>query len=272
MTMTIPALGTVLCPVDLSEHSQAALYLAAGLSMAAESRLVILRVDDRSDSETDVMSARVELEEFMRQTLPGSAGYRAATETIISHGRPAEVILAHAAGREAGLIVMGTRGRGALGRALLGSTTERVLRETSVPLAMVPPSHPEVISLAETRAVPHVGIVLVPVDLAMPASRQLEWAGRFSVASEHHLLMMHVVPNGTDRDTARERLDALARTTPTARGIRTLVLDGDVADEVVKVAARDKAGMIVLGRSGQAPGKMAYELVRRTSSVVVLVP
>lgn len=270
--VTIPAIGTVLCAVDFSDHSRAALYLAAGVSLAAGSELAILRVDGRSGKEDDVAAARAELDEFVRRTLPGSVAYRSATEAIVAHGRPAEQILAHAARLNAGLIVMGTHGRGALGRMFLGSITERVLRDTSVPLAIVPLSDPEVISLADTRAVPHVGIVLVPIDLAAPSRTQLDWAGRFSLASAHRLLMMYVVPPGADREISRERLETLARGTPTARGIRALVVNGDVVDQVVKIARHDDVGIIVVGRNSHVPGRMAYELVRRAGRVVVFIP
>jgi nucleotide-binding universal stress UspA family protein len=55
-------------------------------------------------------------------------------------GSPAEVIPAVAAEAKAGLVAMSTHGRTGLGRLLLGSVAERVLRSMSVPVLLWKPS------------------------------------------------------------------------------------------------------------------------------------
>jgi nucleotide-binding universal stress UspA family protein len=63
------------------------------------------------------------------------AGLRATTITRI--GIPAEVIQAMAQEYQAGLIVMASRGRGWLGRLVLGSVTRDVLNQTDIPVLVV---------------------------------------------------------------------------------------------------------------------------------------
>jgi nucleotide-binding universal stress UspA family protein len=65
-----------------------------------------------------------------------SAGVAVRSETL--EGRPSERLLAYAEGKEIGLTVMGTHGRSGLQRFLLGSTTERLVRESSFPVMAVP--------------------------------------------------------------------------------------------------------------------------------------
>ena len=75
------------------------------------------------------LAARKELAHFVRHTLASDVGYRQAGSMVVDYGTPGDVILAHAARLGTSLIVMGTAGRGALGRALVGSTAERLMRE-----------------------------------------------------------------------------------------------------------------------------------------------
>jgi nucleotide-binding universal stress UspA family protein len=63
------------------------------------------------------------------------AGLDAVTD--VREGSPSEVILAYADEHDADLIAMGTRGRTGLDRYLLGSTTERTVRRSDVPVLAV---------------------------------------------------------------------------------------------------------------------------------------
>ena len=60
---------------------------------------------------------------------------------MVSRLSPAEAILETAESIGADMIVMGTHGRGAVGRLLLGSVALRVLRETKCPVATIHAPH-----------------------------------------------------------------------------------------------------------------------------------
>ena len=55
----------------------------------------------------------------------------------VSSGRPYEKVASYAEGNDIDLVVMGSHGRSGIKRALLGSVTERTLRETHVPVLVV---------------------------------------------------------------------------------------------------------------------------------------
>ena len=72
----------------------------------------------------------------------GSVADRAAERGLeavehISSGRPHEKVASYAADNDIDLVVMGSHGRSGVKRALLGSVTERTLRETHVPVLVV---------------------------------------------------------------------------------------------------------------------------------------
>jgi len=60
-----------------------------------------------------------------------------ATTAEIRWGRPSDTIVDTAARQKASMIVLGTHGRSALEKLLLGSTAERVLRLSSLPVLTV---------------------------------------------------------------------------------------------------------------------------------------
>ncbi len=64
-----------------------------------------------------------------------------ATEVIVA-GTPHTEIVEYARRNDIDLIVMGTHGHSGVGRLLLGSTTERVIRKTSVPVLTVDVTEP----------------------------------------------------------------------------------------------------------------------------------
>lgn len=52
-------------------------------------------------------------------------------------GHPADEIIAAAKRRKSHMIVMGTHGRGALGRMLMGSVAQRVVTDSAVPVLLI---------------------------------------------------------------------------------------------------------------------------------------
>src|SRR5688500_15035949 len=102
------SISTVLCAVDDSSHASAVAYAAGGLAQFLNAQLIILRVKAHpADDSGEAFEDKVRLNELVSRALPGGIGYREATESVVSTGEPAEVIVRMAAARDAGLIVMG---------------------------------------------------------------------------------------------------------------------------------------------------------------------
>lgn len=66
----------------------------------------------------------------------------AEAEALLVQGPTSESILGEAERLKADMIVIGSHGHGALHRALLGSVSEQVMRESPVPVLIVPSTKP----------------------------------------------------------------------------------------------------------------------------------
>jgi nucleotide-binding universal stress UspA family protein len=131
---------TVLHPTDFSEPSGHAFRLACALARDYGARLVVTHVVPIPVYGTPEMGPMVPapgiVEEEMRQALaelrPSDPAI--AVEHRLGIGDAAGEVVALAREVRADLIVMGTHGRGGVGRLLLGSVAEAVLRRAPCPV------------------------------------------------------------------------------------------------------------------------------------------
>jgi nucleotide-binding universal stress UspA family protein len=144
---TKPPFKRLLCPVDFSPSSLAALQFAFSIAKESDAHLTIMHALDwpADDDPALELSAspdvRVQVEQVVKQRLEALIGDDARTwcdpTTIVSHGKPYREILQVAAQQASDLIVIGVRGRGALDQWLFGSTTNQVVRRASCPVLTV---------------------------------------------------------------------------------------------------------------------------------------
>jgi nucleotide-binding universal stress UspA family protein len=134
----------VLVPLDGSTLAEQALERAIGC-MDNGGKLVLLRAAEahtsafRDPSEAQV--AAVSEAETYLETAAMRARRAGAkdVETCVWYGPAVEAIVEAADHRKADLIVMTTHGRSGVGRLVLGSVAESVLRATTVPMLLVHP-------------------------------------------------------------------------------------------------------------------------------------
>jgi len=132
----------ILCPIDLSEHSLAALDVALKLVQQNDAALYLLNVAPMPAGAAGFQPVpmdaypivekdkREQLEKLARERIPAAV----RCKTIVTSGDPAEQVLETARDLDADLIVMGTHGRKGLGHLVLGSVAERVVRESPIPV------------------------------------------------------------------------------------------------------------------------------------------
>jgi nucleotide-binding universal stress UspA family protein len=176
-------LNQILCPVDLSDTSGRALGHALRLARWYGAQLTVMQViwadppvtypaRVASRSATVLSPAtRAELLEELRQFEGLHAITDVRIEAVLREGAIVTQILEEARAREAGLIVMGTHGIGGFARFLLGSVTERVLRQATCPVMTVGPS-----STTSTAAGQTFATILCAVDFSPSSLNALRHA------------------------------------------------------------------------------------------------
>lgn len=144
-------LKTILCPVDFSDASLAALRYALSLAQESDAELVVLHALEWVPEEEprlrpglpDLPEYRRSLEESARERLraaiPEAARDWCHPEEVVVFGRAYEQILKQAKSREAQMLVMGVHGRNALDILLFGSTTHHVIRAACCPVLTISP-------------------------------------------------------------------------------------------------------------------------------------
>jgi nucleotide-binding universal stress UspA family protein len=136
-------LDKILVALDGSILAEAALSSALDLAEKNDGTLSLLRAAEAyALPGTDKVEAQVtairEAEEYLAAVVRRLAdrGFR-RVETHVWYGPAAAAIVEAAAAQKADMIVMSTHGRSGLGRLILGSVTESVLRGTTIPILIV---------------------------------------------------------------------------------------------------------------------------------------
>jgi len=143
------SIRNILVPLDLSATSDRVAAYASAMARCFGARVTVLLVVEEAESLRGLNLPHVsyddlvpELETRSRANLEGYARKNLKDvkelELRVTHGEPWEKILEAVAQTNADLVVMGTHGRKGLDRALFGSTAERVLRRSTVPVVAVP--------------------------------------------------------------------------------------------------------------------------------------
>jgi nucleotide-binding universal stress UspA family protein len=289
---------SVLCPVDFSDAARGALRYAAAVARHLEAELVLLTVTDPLLIEAAELSGAVEhlpaailheLQRFSDKTFDGMAA-PAALRFEVRSGKPAVEILRLAEQLPAALVVMSTHGLTGVRKLFFGSTAERVLRETAVPVLLTPahdhgPAGPEDVKRAVNR-------ILVPVDLNPATGAQVDAAKEVATVLDVPVLLAHVVepvhfavsglphlPNleVERRARAENALAGLASSIPGHLRPEALVAYGDPAEEISKVARDRRAGLIVIGLHastllGPRMGSVTYRVLCLTATLVLALP
>lgn len=131
---------------DGSGPSREAVAAAGSLAAALEARVQVIGVVDGSSVATSVIGAGqgfAPVLEAWRDTTRRDCETVVATlpagvkgETLVADGRPAAVLASASA--EADILITGSRGRGSVGRALVGSVAAELMRTAACPLIVVP--------------------------------------------------------------------------------------------------------------------------------------
>ncbi|MFZ5478736.1 MAG: universal stress protein [Myxococcota bacterium] len=246
-------LDPVVVLVDGSRIAREAAALARRIGAPARARVVLVHAVRFAEPVLEADDVRWEDRvEHGRALLAGEAeAYGAAVDTRVVEGAPADALAA----LRPGLVVLGTRGRGAIRGKLLGSVSREVIRRGTAPTLVVP------------RAVTEVGVVLAVVEAEPRAVEVARVASAVADALRARLVLATVVR--VDPHVARHPAqyglepaiwrDAVQRETNLVFAPLRAVAPGEervcfgLPDVEVRDLAREVgAGIVAVGRGGEA--------------------
>lgn len=247
----------ILCPTDFSELATFALRYAAELARCSNARLLVIYADPFLPPPHFTLGqveellhalerAKAATRRHLAEYVQNIVGESVPTETQLVEDTPARAILTTAREHRADLIVMGTHGRSGLSRVMLGSVTERVLRESDRPVLTIrykPNGAPE----------PRVSIrrLLCPVNYTPIAMKALQHAVAVAQCSDAELTVVHVLEADAQKTTEREALAHLCEWVPEDVRlhcqVKEMIRRGDAAEQIIEAARELESDLIVLG-------------------------
>jgi nucleotide-binding universal stress UspA family protein len=175
-------------------------------------------------------------------------------EVVVRPGQPADQILSFLREREVDRIVMGTHSPGPIGKLLVGSVAEAVLRTARVPVHII---GPEVVSGEYRKFATRT--ILCAVRMQEASYIVAEFAAELAAQHNARLILQHVI-------RPQERHEALAGRTieqietdlmglvPAKLcgkiAVQTIVVPGDPTEELLYQSRAQLADLIVLGAQG----------------------
>ena len=281
------AFKRILCAVDFSESSTAALAVAAEFAQASGSLLLchVVGRDSRPraarlrNAGEAFEETRAGRERDLEQARRGVAAKVAAAEALVIVASSVwDALTSEAANWRADLVVIGGGER----HNVMGSTSERVVR------------HAPCSVLAVARSGCALERVLCAVDFSGPSREAMTVAA--DVAGKHgaRLTLLHVVSN-QERALAAPAavlggaLDACQHAAETLRGwavelqprarsvVAVAVAEGRTADAIVGAARNHNADLMVVGTHGRTGiqralvGSVAEEVVRWAECTILVV-
>jgi nucleotide-binding universal stress UspA family protein len=175
-------------------------------------------------------------------------------EVVVRPGLPADQILAFAREREIDRIVMGTHSPGPIGKLLVGSVAEAVLRTAKVPVFIV---GPEVVDGSFRNFATRT--ILCAASLHEASGPVVAFAA--DLAHEHNarLILQHVIrPQDRSELLATHTLDEIETNLMllvplklrNKIAVQTIVVPGDPTEELLYQSKTQQADLIVLGAQG----------------------
>ena len=274
-------INQVMVLLDGSQASEEALALAAAAARRAGARIVLAHVREETDTAIALPG------DYPAPLLDDTTLRGLRVEAKVLRGAVSDTLLTHARESRADLIVMTSRGRGGVQRALCGSVADAVMRRAEIPVLLV----------KQPRQEPPFRRVLLPLDGTTTAEAIIPYALGVTGTADVNYILLRVHPALTPDGRIEpgpvlgQRSDATvdtylstlaARVSSNGGGVAVswrAVVHAENAPTIMRVAAQERADLIAMTTRGAGGadraffGSVADAVVRNAASnVLVLRP
>lgn len=320
-----PKYARILVPLDGSEIAESILPWVSALAKGIEAELVLMTVADEVDGSlrglirTGGIATRdsidSEVNEDFRQEFEPVLVERSVKRaekwldetrnrleadglrvtSAIATGDPAEEIIRTARQKGCDLIAIGTRGRSAIGRGILGSTTDRVVHSSDVPMLIVR-------SGASTNAldrsmVRFPSVIIVGLDGSRLAEAILGPAGSLAAQVKADIRLVKAFPRSRNRlsggaarggaERTRHSLEAesqnyleiqAAKLRQAGLSVSVEASSGPAESVLLRISRRWPGSLLVVGTRGLSGlsrwvlGSVTDRTIRSASGPVLVIP
>jgi nucleotide-binding universal stress UspA family protein len=291
----------ILCPVDFGATTEAGLAPATSIATEYGGELILLHVLNFPFAQIEALPPGFDVESYY-QAMADEAGVHLAdlidvdaadfmqVTTQVERGVPYQEIARVCAEEAIDLVVIPTHGRHGLGRLIMGSTAEKVVRMVDCPVLTV---HAGDAPAFKPKT------VLCATDFSDTADDSLRAALDMAERYEANLILLHVVTlweydpgnpswrfpalpeeyEGSILAGPAQQLQTRAeRATEGTVNVETMLLRGhDPAEEIVRVASDVGADLVVMGTHGHTGiahallGSVAGKVIRSFTGPVLTV-
>jgi nucleotide-binding universal stress UspA family protein len=184
-------------------------------------------------------------------------------ETVILHGRPATMIIEEARDFAAEVVMVGSRGHGAIATLILGSVSAEVVDHAPSPVLVARrPNLSHVVMATDGSPSARAAEDVVagwsvfeglPVDVVSVADAVRPWASGIAPGFQRHAREAYAQELDEVSQVAESVAgDAANRLRESGRLAEALVRRGDPAAEIVALAEERRADLVVLGSRGRS--------------------
>jgi nucleotide-binding universal stress UspA family protein len=297
----------MLAPLDGSELAEVVLPYARELAGRLDLELTLLHVCEPHNSESQFMcqayiDRAAEILQKQSREVQVKTGAPSNVQVVEAHtevitGHPAEEILRYAEENKVDLILIATHGRSGVRRWILGSVADKVLRKSKIPIWLVRANIPEKIihdewpertmlvpldgSRFSESVLPHVealakqrGAELVNVVLLRVYEKPFITADYPEPDTEAHEKR---IINHFKQEAEQYLVKVEKRLADAGLNVRTEVLMGNPANEIINYAQNNHPNLIVMATHGSSGvslweyGNIADKILHGVSSPIFLV-
>lgn len=285
----------ILCPMDFSELSDLSLKYAALGAREFDAELIVIHAHffelpkyfiphNAETISTDLQIAKKDIRDSLKRhaiKILGSMSDDIKLDFRVMDHHPLEAIMTSIKEETCDLIIMGTHGLGGIKRFFIGSITESVVRESTVPVFTIRQKIHDFIKVQEAEIIPKLKRVLCPWDLN-PTSRPafdvaVSMAERFKAGLT--ILYIQEEDEDADMDEIQDRICAIVgdiHNQPCRIEIK--VRRGNSAEEIVKHVIDYQEDIIVLGAVHKSfledtfLGRTTELVMRHAPAPVLIIP